>query len=273
MSVNPDALTTLEHLKTALGITTASSDDYLNDLINQASYEIDNRTFRKSDSGKYGLKARRYNGASASAPNNFHTTTLVPDEDYVFFSGSTLDKGGNTITNPDTGLGEYHLPAYPVHANSVLTFALAVLSSRGSSGGQVWDTTSYVELDDYVVDRERGILRLLTGPFVPGVLNYRITMAAGYQYGSNAPYVPPDLEKLCIEVCKKLWNDDEGITQERLGTWGRTFDPEKSQRLIDRGIDRYTRHSLRGFPAPPRRRSRSITCPRQARRSTRPRPT
>lgn len=242
--LNPDSLTTLENLKSALGVTTASSDDYLCQLINQASYEIDNQTFRKADSGKYGLKARRYNGATASAPNNFHTTTLVPDEDFVYFSGSTLDRGGDTLVNSSTGLGEFYLPAYPVQANSVLTFALAVLTSRDSDSDQVWDTASYVELDHYVVDRERGILKLLGGPFVPGVLNYRVTMAAGYQYGSNAPYVPPDLEKLCIEVCKKLYNDDEGVTQERLGTWSRTFDVAKSAEKIDRGIQRYTRHSV-----------------------------
>lgn len=244
-SVNADALTTLANLKAALKITSTSDDDYLTQLINRATWQVENDCRRKSDSGKYGFKARRYNGLTGGAATlGAHPTTSVPDEDYVFFSGTHVSMGGDTMTDENTGCGYLYLPAYPVQANTALTFALAVLSSRDSSGGQVWDTTSLVELDSYVVDRERGVLRLLGGTFSPGTLNYRITMAAGYQYGANQPYVPPDLEAVCIEYCKKLYLEDEGVTSERLGTWSREWDLEKSQRKIQATIDRYFRHSI-----------------------------
>src|SRR4051794_8144541 len=126
--VNADALTSLENLKAALKITNTTDDAYLEQLINRATWQVEGDARIKSDGGKYGFKARRYNGASASAPNNVHATTSVPDEDYVYFSGATTDKGGDTTVDPDTGLGYFYLPAYPVQANTVLTFALDVLS-------------------------------------------------------------------------------------------------------------------------------------------------
>jgi hypothetical protein len=247
MSVNADALTSLENLKASLKITNTTDDAYLEQLINRATWQVEGDARRKSEGGKYGFKARRYNGLTGGAATlGAHPTTLVLDEDYVTFSGSTTDKGGDTLINPDTGLGEYHLPAYPVQANSVLTFALAILSQRGSavSGNQTWDTTSYVEFDQYVVDRERGALKLLGGTFEPGILNYRITMAAGYQVGSNQPFVPYDLEQLCVEYCKKLWLEDDGVTSESLGTWSRSYDLEKSQEKVARILERYSRFSV-----------------------------
>src|SRR3954471_5545988 len=101
-----DALTTLESLKAALNISTSdtSEDPYLERLINRASRWVEAETERRSPDGKYGLKARRYNGAAGTAPNNVHGTTGVPDEDYVYFSGSTKDRG-DTIRDDQTGCG------------------------------------------------------------------------------------------------------------------------------------------------------------------------
>src|SRR4051812_896388 len=99
---NADALTTLANLKSALKISNTTDDAYLEQLINRATWQVEQRTNRKDSSGKYGFKARRYNGASASAPNNVHTTTNVPDEDYIYFDGTTQDRGGDTILNPET---------------------------------------------------------------------------------------------------------------------------------------------------------------------------
>ena len=205
MAVNADALTTPANLKEELNITGTAKDGKLERVINRATWWIEDRRRRKFNNGTQGgLKARRYNGDTASAPNNVHTTTMVRDEDYIYFDGTTQDRGGDTIVNRSTGLGEFHLPAYPVQANSVLTFALAVLSGRSNSGGETWDT-----------DRLPGERRSTSwtartascgcwaarSPRARGTT--AITMAAGYQYGDNQPYVPPDLEGLCIELCKQ----------------------------------------------------------------------
>jgi hypothetical protein len=245
--VPSDSLTTLPNLKAALKIANTADDAYLEQLIGRASWQVENDAKRKSDSGKYGLKARRYNGFTGGATTpGVHPTTSVPDEDYVFFSGSTQDRGGDTLADEHTGLGYVYLPAYPVQTNAAsgVTFALEVLSSRSSSGGEAWDSTTHAEFGSYVVDREKGILRLLGGGFTPGFGNYRVTMAAGYQFGSNQPFVPPDLEQLCIEYCKKLWNEDEGVQSESMGTWSRTFDVAKSREKIDGMLSRYTRFTL-----------------------------
>src|SRR4051812_21987344 len=175
-----DALTTLENLKAALNVSTSdtSEDPYLERLINRASRWVESETERRSPDGKYGLKARRYNGAAGSAPDNVHETTGVPDEDHVYFSGHTKDRGGDTLSAPQTG-GVFHLPAWPVQSNSVLPFVLESLDARDGAG-ETWEE-DLTEFDDYVVDRERGVLRLLSGAFAWGHRNYRITMAAGYQ--------------------------------------------------------------------------------------------
>src|SRR3954447_6598203 len=122
--LSPDSLTTLENLKSALNVSTSdtSEDPYLERLINRASRWVEGETERRSPDGKYGLKARRYNGAAGTAPNNVHATTGVPDEDYVYFSGYTKDRGGDTIRDEQTGCGFLHLPAWPVQSNTVLAF-------------------------------------------------------------------------------------------------------------------------------------------------------
>src|SRR3954453_9023876 len=92
-----DSLTSLENLKAALNISTAdtSEDPYLERLINRASRWVEAETDRRTPDGKYGLKARRYNGATGSAPDNIHAATTVPDEDFIFFSGYPKDRGGD----------------------------------------------------------------------------------------------------------------------------------------------------------------------------------
>src|SRR3954451_24515268 len=118
-----DALTTLESLKAALNVSTSdtSEDPYLERLINRASRWVEAETERRTPDGKYGLKARRYNGATGTAPNDKHETTTVPDEDYIYFSGYPKDRGGDTVRDPQTGCGVFHLPAWPVQANDVVT--------------------------------------------------------------------------------------------------------------------------------------------------------
>src|SRR5205085_1478803 len=121
------------------------------------------------------------------------------------------------------GLGEYQLPVYPVQsgASPVVSFKLDVLSSRTSSGGEVWDTTSFTEYDQFIVDYDNGILRLLGALFVPGTRNYRITCTAGYLTGSAQPYVPSSLEELCLQWCKLVYKDSKNLSSESIGTWRR----------------------------------------------------
>ncbi len=73
------------------------------------------------------------------------------------------------------GYGLFYLPAFPVLPNTTMTFVLATLNDRGSgiSGGEDWNMTELVEFDDFIVDRQNGILRNLNGAFVSGNRNYR----------------------------------------------------------------------------------------------------
>lgn len=230
MPVNTTALTTLTNLKEALeiGASSTASDNYLERIINRASSWIETKVNRK-------LKARRYNGGTSN-----HGTTVVPDEDYIYFSGYHESKGGDTLID-ENGFGIFYLPQWPVQANSVLTFVLATLDDRED---QTWDTTDLVENTDYIVDRQRGILRLLNGRFTPGMTNYRITMAAGYQVGSNQPFVPEDLELACIELCKRMYRESSNVQSESIGTWSRTFNTAAKDPFMEDTIQQYSRFSL-----------------------------
>lgn len=243
--LSPDALTTLDNLKNAVGVATAdtSKDNHLERCINRATGVIEDMTGRKFNGGTQGgLKARKYNGASGS-----HTTTGITSEDYVYFSGYTRDCGGDTCV--ENGCGVFHLPAYPVRANDEAqsdAFALAILSTRGSGTGETWDTTSYVEFDQFVVDRQNGVLRLLGGPFAAGHRNYRVTMAAGFLYGAAQPYVPPDLEALCVEIAKGIYRDNRAVIGESIGSWSRQYSVTMLQedQLTRAVLARYSRPVL-----------------------------
>src|SRR4051794_15704672 len=106
MATKSTALTTLGNLKSALKISTTTDDQTLEKAIDRASTWIENQTNRK-------LKARLYNGLTGGAETlGTHPTTKVPDEDYLYFSGRTFDRGGDTLI--EEGRGVYHLPQYPV---------------------------------------------------------------------------------------------------------------------------------------------------------------
>jgi hypothetical protein len=234
MATKTTSLTTLGNLKSALKIQTTTDDPLLEKAIDRASQWVETQTGRK-------LKARRYNGLTGGAETlGSHPTTKVPDEDYLYFSGRTLDRGGDTLY--EEGHGVYHLPQYPVQSNSVLAFGLHLLSARDASG-ETWDTTAYVEWQDFIVEREKGRLILLNGPFSSDYRNYRITMAAGYQVGSAQPCVPDDLELLCIELVKDIYRDRSNLKQETIGTWSREFDTQKSKPIVQDTIDTYRRFS------------------------------
>jgi hypothetical protein len=224
VAVAADALTTTANLKTELGISGSSQDTRLDKLIDRATDWIEGKTGRK-------LKARHYKLDEAAF------TPGVLSEDYLYFDGDAQ------VVN-EKGLGEYILPQFPVQRSSVtdaLAFELSYLSNRGSDG----DTfTALVENEDYVVDYEKGIVRLLAGRFTSGVKNYRITCTAGFFVGAAQPYVPDALEELCILECKRRLYDKDGVTSERIGTWSRTFDAEKAKEAIDEKVALFTRYRL-----------------------------
>ena len=243
--LDASALATLSNLKDLVGVASAdtSKDYHLERCLNRATWVIEHLTGRKFNNGTSGgLKARRYNGNTATPPANVHGTTGVTDEDYLYFSGATKDQGGDTVID-ERGYGLYYLPAYPVQANSIVTFVLATLADR-SAGGETWDTTTLVEWVDYVVEREKGVLRFLGGRFATGFRNYRVTMAAGYQYGSAQPYVPPDLEALCIEIAKGLFRDNRTLQSESIGTWSRSYKANQEDPFVQETLSRYTRPVL-----------------------------
>ncbi len=234
MSVKSTALTTLAHFKTHQGISTNTDDLLIEQLIDSVSDWIETQTERK-------LKRREYNNGGS-----IHPTTGVADEDYIYFNGSTKDRGGDTVKD-ESGYGLFYLPAWPVAANDDnVTFTLATLSNRGQSvsGYESWDTDDLEEWDDYIVDRDNGVLRLLGGPFGSGYRNYRVTMAAGYQTGSVQPYVPDDLEELCIRLVAQMYDNKVNVTSEKIGTWSRSFGSAKEDPFVEMTLAKYSRISL-----------------------------
>jgi hypothetical protein len=224
--LSPDALASLTNLKEALGVPASdtSKDNALERVINRTTLFLEGELNRK-------LKARRYNdGASTFG------TGGVPDEDYVYFSGSTFGTGGDTVLDPN-GYGLLYLPAYPVRAddetNSV-PFVLSVLSARDETG-DTWDSAALVANRDYLLDRETGVLRLTGGRFTPGVKNYRVTMCAGYVTA------PADLEGLCLEFCKQAYRDSRTLASESIGTWSRTFATAKEDPYVAGLLAKFSR--------------------------------
>lgn len=230
MAVTSDALTTLANLKEAVGIATAdtSKDSYLERVISRATADIERMTGRK-------MKARNYNGVGTA----FATTTITSEE-YLIFSGSSQDEGGDTLIDP-RGYGVFYLPQFPIQTVSPsITFGLHSLTDRVAG---TWDLTGFVENRDYVIDRTNGILTNLNGRFASGFRNYRIACTAGY-LTSAQPYVPADLEELCIAVAKKLFRNEQGIQSESLGTWSRSYNVEAAEKQIKEGVSMFTRFRL-----------------------------
>jgi len=231
MAVKKTALTTLAHFKTRNGMTTGEDDQLIEQIIDAVSDWIESQTNRK-------FKRREYNGGSTT-----HPATGVTDEDYIYFNGYTKDKGGDTVRD-EAGYGLFYLPAWPVAVNDdEVTFVLASLSNRGSSvtGGEEWNVDTLVEWDDYIVDRENGVLRHLGGTFEPGFRNYRITMAAGFLEGDTHPFVPADLEQLCLRLASERYDDKSNLQSEKIGTWSRTFDTSREDPFIAQTLQRYSR--------------------------------
>ena len=126
-------------------------------------------------------------------------------------------------------------------AANALAFELAVLSDRESD---VWDATALTENTDYIVDYANGFIRLLAGIFTPGLKNYRVKCTAGFQIGAAQPYVPDDLEGLCVDLCRQVYRNTKNLQSETLGTWSRTYNVAKEDPLITAVIAKYSRNWL-----------------------------
>lgn len=248
MALRDSSLTTLTRCKTALGVSGSTDDTKLERMIDAASSWIESQTNRK-------LKARNYNGYNASGHGSTFDydpadagTDIVASDDFIYFDG-------DRASNDEYGRGQFFLPQFPIltvsgsnrnqvnHANA-LTFTLYTLSDRGSgvSGNEEWDTLT--QFDDYVLDQTNGVIRLLGGAFVPGVRNYRVKCTSGINYGTAQPYVPDDLEQLCIELVKLIYKDRKGLQSESIGTWSRSFNALAKDPFIEDTLARYTRYSL-----------------------------
>ncbi len=234
----PTDLTTVSDFKQSQNVSGTADDAWIQQLITRSTAWIEGLTSRK-------FVARQYNGATGTDGTATHPTTRVPDENYVYFDGDPTLIEPNA-RSPYWGTGLFYLPQYPVQANTVLTFQLAVLQSRDdvSTTGDVWDTTGLKEGRDYLVDRTTGALRMFTGPFQAGVKNYRVKMAAGYMLPAAtpaAPWVPTDLQQLCIEMANLIYRGSKNLKSESIGPWNRTFETQKEDPYIASVLAAYTR--------------------------------
>jgi hypothetical protein len=238
MAVSSSALTTRTNAKEALGISASdtSKDTFIDNCIDRATSLIEQITQRK-------LKARIYNNTTIFTLSGSDT---IAAEDYVYFDGTPKSQGGQTCID-ERGNGLFYLPAWPVRPageTGITAFALAILSQRSNSGGETWDTTSYLENEHYVVDRLNGVLRLLAGTFRKGTRNYRVTMTAGYRVGSAQPYVPPDVEACCLELAKSLFRENRNLQSESIGSWSRSYNLAMEDPFLQGTLNAYRRFSL-----------------------------
>lgn len=204
MAVKKDALTTTARFKTAYGVSGSGDDSLIEICIDAATDWLQTICDRK-------LKGRHYNGKNATGGEVDFVlggSDSVESEQYIYFDGS-----------PSLA-GRFDLPQYPIirpaDVATALTFVLYRLTSRSSSGGEVWETL--VENDDYIVEEERGTIRMLSGTFGTGTKNYRVKCTAGYKVGSAQPYAPVDLESLCQYIANKLYTSSMEVTSESGGS-------------------------------------------------------
>jgi hypothetical protein len=216
-------LTTVANFKTALNVSGSNDDAWIQQIITRTTAWIEQLTNRK-------LVARRY--GSFSAPTT-HPVTGVADEDYLYFDGDPheVDEYRRAV---------HYLPQYPIQDNSVVAFELSVLNTRDENGDD-WDSTQLLEGRDYVVDRQTGAIRLLADRFIRGIKNYRVKCAAGYQVQSDTPWVPYDLEELCVQMGALIYKDKKNLSQEAVGVWTRQFDTSKDDPFIAPILSAYTR--------------------------------
>lgn len=209
MAVQDTALSTLANIKEHLSVSGSGDDTKLEAFIDIVTDLLEDETARN-------LKGRNYNGFGTNFDHGSSET--VASEDYLYFDGQDIVQDNN-------GYNVLYLEQWPVLRTSdsanALTFALAVLSDR-TSGGDTWDTSSFTEGDDYVVDYKNGIVRFMGAKPLGGLKKFRVTCTAGYT-GSSAPFVPSTLEYIVKELVGDIYNNKENIKSEKIGTWSREY--------------------------------------------------
>lgn len=239
------ALTTVDNLADALGVPSVARDHRLIPVIDAASDWIEGQTDRK-------LKARNYKGFDQTVGTGLfeHKVTgtgdTVATEDFIFFDGEDIELDGH-------GRGRFYLPQFPIltvdpttstirgrirHPNA-LTFVMEKLTDRTASGGETFETL--VELDDYILDQERGIVLLIGEGVRRGLRNYRFTYTGGYSIQEDQPYGPDDLESLCIHIASKLYQDNIDVKAERVGSLSKSFLELSEDKYVNSIVMRYRR--------------------------------
>ena len=87
-----------------------------------------------------------------------------------------------------------------------------------------FDDASLVDTDEYVIDEERGIIRLLAGAFSDGVRNVKVTYTGGYAT------IPKDVAQACVMLVA-AWlhrgrEGADGLTARNAGGTAQQFESQ-----------------------------------------------
>ena len=116
------------------------------------------------------------------------------------FSRKFYVSGAGADTNPITEIVNGAGTPY-VRASRI---PLTALTSVHESTDQTWDATTLIAASDYVVDLERGIVRLKGGVFGSGFRNVRLIY-------SQTTTVPDDVKDLAVEIVARIWKSKDMI--------------------------------------------------------------
>lgn len=151
--------------------------------------------------------------------------TLQELKDALPVSGSTDDTKLQALITRASRLIERHFarkfyaPAAGADANPITEYLDGMatpdvwisrtpadsVASVHDSTDQVWDATTLIAATDYIVDLERGIIRLKGGSvFFPGFRNVRVIY-------NQTTTVPDDAKLLAIEICSRAWKGKDMI--------------------------------------------------------------
>lgn len=217
--MRPDVLCTLEAAKLGLGLApSASGDDTRISLLIEAATDVIERAAGRK------FVRRNYNDGDAAATPTYHTTTQVPDEPRLLIDG-----------NRQTSV---ILPNFPVVDDS--GFIFESLATRAAAG-DTW--TVLVKNEDYILDRVRGMIRVNGGYLSKGIRNYRVTYEAGFLLHDKAPWVPADLQEMCVQLVREGMQDNSRVTSEKIGEWSRSYDVNKANPFLEAVQNKYATDS------------------------------
>lgn len=111
------------------------------------------------------------------------------------------DLKARAVTKYLTGDGstDLRLPNWPVNDSA----SLQVWESTDLP--RVWDATTLIDSNDYVIDTERGEIHY-SGGWSEAPLSIKLSANLGYGYGSEE--VPDDLQQATMEIAARLWSTE-----------------------------------------------------------------